>query len=312
MTPERQAYIESVRSKLATGQYRDLLRSEGETVNSATFKRNAFGVYRPTANDVIVSTYPKSGTNWTMQIAHQIAWLGEGTFDYIHEVIPWPGSIMKTPVIPLDDLSVAKSSPTGMRVIKSHEEAAFVPLNDEGKYIVVVRDPKDVLVSAYHFENEFFLKMVGDKVPLADFIEGFLAKEFIYIDWASHTSSWWALRQRSNVLLLFFEEMKDNPHQVIRQIADLMQVGLTDTQFAQVAEKSSYAWMKTHDKIFSPPTPPDYQEQGKISMVRSGRTGASGETLTAAQQKAIDDFCQNELLALGSDFPYAERYSLER
>lgn len=308
MTPERQAYIDSVRSKLANGEYRALLQSEGETVNSAKFKRAAFGDYRPTANDVIVSTYPKSGTNWTMQIAYQIAWLGQGEFDYIHEVIPWPGSIMKTPVIGLDDLSVAQASPTGMRVIKSHEEAEFVPLNANAKYIAVVRDPKDVLVSAYHFENEFFLKMVGDRVPLADFIAGFLAKEFIYISWASHTAGWWGLRQRPNVIFLFFEEMKNDPHKAIRQIAELMGITLTSGQFNTIAEKSSYAWMKANDRIFSPPTPPDYQEQGSISMVRSGKTGEAGNALTAEQRQAIDAFCQEELLALGSDFPYQNWY----
>lgn len=106
--------------------------------------------------------------------------------------------------------------------------------------------------------------------------------------------------------------MKNDPKGAIQQIADLMGVSLTEAQFATVVEKSSYAWMKANDKIFSPPTPPDYQEQGNISMVRSGKTGASGDTLTADQQQAIDAFCQQELLALGSDFPYAERYFLNK
>ncbi len=55
-------------------------------------KKNPFGSYVPTRHDVFVATYAKSGTNWMMQIAHQLAFHGEGEFDHIHCVVPWPDS----------------------------------------------------------------------------------------------------------------------------------------------------------------------------------------------------------------------------
>ena len=201
-----------------------------------------------------------------------------------------------------------ENSPTGLRVIKSHLAADTVPINDEAKYIVVIRNPKDALVSSFHFENGFIEKMVGDRVPLSGYVDGFLAKRFVYAGWADHTASWWALKERPNVLVVFFEEMKADLNGTIQQVADLLDVTLTAEQFGKVAHKASYATMKANNHKFSPPTPPDYAEQGHISMVRSGQSGEAQEALTADQRQAIDTFCQAELGRFKSTFPYSANY----
>ncbi|MGB1252670.1 MAG: sulfotransferase domain-containing protein [Candidatus Promineifilaceae bacterium] len=304
----RQKYMDGVRAMLDAGEYIALLESEGAMVNSAEFKRAAFGNYQPQAHDIIVSTYPKSGTNWTMQIAQEIAWYGEAVFEHVNSAIPWPDATIKTPIAQLNDRHMLANAPTGLRIIKSHLDAAFVPYTSEAKYICVVRDPKDVLVSSFHFENGFIERMVGDGVPLDAYVEGFLLKRFIYNGWAEHIASWWALRERENVLVLSFEAMKRAPERAIEQIATLMKVSLSAEQFAKVAHKSSYAYMKANDHKFSPPTPPDYQTQGQISMIRQGRVGAGQSALSAEQRDAIDQFCIEQLQLLGSDFPYQTHY----
>ena len=308
LTDARRQYMNRVRDMLDAGEYVALLESEGALPNSAEFKRAAFRAYQPQPYDIIISTYPKSGTNWTMQIAQEIAWYGEAEFEHVNTAIPWPDATIKTPIAQLSDTHMRDRSPTGLRIIKSHLEAEFVPFNDEAKYISVVRDPKDVLVSSFHFENGFIRRMVGASVPLEPFIEGFLSKRFIIGVWAEHVASWWALRERDNVLVLSFEEMKRAPALAIEQIAALMGVELSAEIFAKVAHKSSYAYMKANDHKFSPPTPPDYQEQGRISMVRQGKVGAASEALSAEQRSAIDQFCLEQLRQLGSDFPYRQRY----
>src|SRR5262245_22371972 len=70
--------------------------------------RSPFRRYVPTTHDVFVATYIKSGTNWMMQIAHQLAWHGKADFEHIHCVVPWPDTTalsgpMRKYAVPLDD-----------------------------------------------------------------------------------------------------------------------------------------------------------------------------------------------------------------
>ena len=64
--------------------------------------------YEPDERDVIVCSYMKSGTNWMLQIAYQIIWLGEGEFDHLHDVVPWPDEVTKGYAIDLRDETAVK------------------------------------------------------------------------------------------------------------------------------------------------------------------------------------------------------------
>jgi hypothetical protein len=100
-----------------TGRSRQALRLMGRMLNMPGAKARAFRGYTPTARDVIVATTSKSGTNWAMQIALQLAWLGDAEFDYVHDLVPWPDAAMPSIRARLDDPPDRHPSPTGIRVI---------------------------------------------------------------------------------------------------------------------------------------------------------------------------------------------------
>jgi len=56
-------------------------------------KKNPFRGYAPGPQDVFVMTYAKSGTNWMMQIVHQLIWHGQGEYEHLHDVVPWPDTL---------------------------------------------------------------------------------------------------------------------------------------------------------------------------------------------------------------------------
>lgn len=111
----------------------------------------AFAGYTPTARDVFVCSYFKSGTNWAMHMAYQVAERGEGEFEDILDVIPWVDCPNQDTTVARDDPRPARRSKTGRRIIKTHARARFVPYNEQARYICLVRDPKDVVVSGHHF-----------------------------------------------------------------------------------------------------------------------------------------------------------------
>eukprot|EP00041_Stephanoeca_diplocostata_P038342 m.1502392 g.1502392 ORF g.1502392 m.1502392 type:complete len:128 (-) comp25207_c0_seq41:8442-8825(-) len=105
--------------------------------------------YVPNAQDIIITTSPKAGTTWLQQICHQLRAGKDGdmTFEEISEVVPF----MELAFDQGQDLSAKQfGDAAGLpRCFKTH---AWEPHCPKGaKYIVVVREPKDVALSFYRF-----------------------------------------------------------------------------------------------------------------------------------------------------------------
>lgn len=266
----------------------------------------SFTDYKPTAHDVIVSAYYKSGTNWTLQMAHLIANRGQAEFEHIHDVIPWPDS-MPDYALDIEHDIVRQNAPTNLRIIKSHLSLDFIPYNEAARYICIARDPKEVCVSGYHFSRDTVFGPLAPSVE--DFVEIFLSDEFLFGSWARHVASFWAMRHKPNVLFLTYPEMKRRGEAVVTLLAEFMDVTLTPAETEMVIERSSFAHMRTiNHKFFPNRLTPWSNANGK--MMRQGKAGNSSELLTLAQQQKIDNHCRMELAKLGSDFPYDALFAL--
>jgi hypothetical protein len=267
-------------------------------------KDNPFGRYVPTHHDVIVATYAKSGTNWMMQIAHQLAFHGQGEFDHIHCVVPWPDSAppLGKYAIPVDDPSVWMASPEQKRVIKTHLNWDLIPYSPDARYIAVIRDPKDVFVSNY-----FFVKALGGPaIPSVEtWFRSFVSENFVMGgSWAVNAAGYWAERHRPNVLVLSFKSMKRDLPGTVRKIADFMDVRVSQEVLDEVCAKSSFAYMKRIDDKFGVWKMTPWSSSG--TMMRKGTQGGSSELLSPEQQRHVDAYFMAELKRLGCDLPYEE------
>ena len=267
-----------------------------------------FGDYRPQAHDVLICSYFKSGTNWTMQIAAQIAHRGRAEFDHIHDIVPWPDMPPRSSyAVPVTDDSARRNAPTGLRVIKTHLPLGKVPYVPAARYICVVRDPKDVLVSSYHFMRSVGLGSLMP--PVADWLGVFLSPDTPIGPWAEHVASYWRVRDRANVLFLTYEEMRADLAAAVDRIAEFMGVDLSDDERAAVVAQSEFAHMKQIGHKFDPPGAPWASPKG--AMMRRGERGTSGELLTRDQQTRVDVYWRDALERLDCDFPYDEIYALQ-
>lgn len=265
----------------------------------------AFAGYTPTEHDVFVCSYFKSGTTWTMHIAFQVAELGRGEFEDILDVIPWADCPNQETTIALADPRPMQRSRSGLRVIKTHARAQFVPYHEDAKYICVVRDPKDVIVSGYHF---FGAMLLGPLMPSVDtWVRHCTSDQSVFHPWHEFTAGYWNWRHRPNVLFLTYEAMQDDPVGTIRRIAELMEVNLTDEEVERVRHLTSFQHMKAIDHKFYPGEVTPFARPGG-AMIRSGRKGSSAELLTPAQQAQIDSWCKQGLARIGSTFPYDEYF----
>ncbi len=265
----------------------------------------AFKNYTPTSHDVIVCSYFKSGTNWMMQMAHQIANRGEGEYEDILDVVPWADCPAPATTISLADPRPQQLSKTGLRVIKTHARAQYVPYNEQAKYVCVIRDPKDVVVSGHHF---FGSMLLGPLIPSVEtWVRHCISDDAVFHPWAEFTAGYWAWRERKNVLFITYEQMQDDPIGAIRKVAALMGVDLTDAEAEKIRQLSSFEHMKEIDHKFYPGEVTPFARPGG-QMLRRGKKGDSGEMLSAEQQARIDADSRQRLLALKSDFPYDRHY----
>jgi hypothetical protein len=166
-----------------------------------------------------------------------------------------------------------------------------------------VRDPKDVCVSGYHFLKALVFG------PLAPSVEHWVKSMFsdhTAYPWAEHLASYWTVRHEPNVLFLTYEGMRKNPAGTVRKLADFMGVALTADELQSVIHQSSFDEMRRADGKFEPGQILPWTEPR--AMMRAGQSGRSGELLTPAQQRFIDDWCRAELTRLGCDFPYDEAF----
>jgi hypothetical protein len=285
-----------------------MLSAMGERRRKDSIRKNPFRNYRPGPQDVFVMTYAKSGTNWMMQIAHQLIHHGRGEFDHIHDVVPWPDAVLMSPMmskyaVPLDQADEWQTAPEPKRVIKTHFEWELIPYSEEARYIAVIRDPKDAFVSGYFFLRD---TAMGSAMPSLDTMYRLFLQDKAMLggSWAENAAAFWAQRHRPNVLVLSFKSMKRDLEGTVRRVAAFLDIHVSDPVIQEVCRKSSFAYMKGIDQKFAP---------GKMSlwgkpatMVRKGQQGGSGELLTPEQQRAIDEHCIAALKRLGCDLPYEE------
>jgi hypothetical protein len=150
---------------------------------------------------------------------------------------------LKTPRAPAGiDLTLEKPHPW---LMKSHLPARiFQKQLTEGKakFIVVMRNVKDNLVSFYHFHHAML--PLNFKGTWNDFFDHFKAKELLWGDWLEYNLSWWAYKDHPNVLIVNYEDMKKNQREVIGKVAEFCQKPVSDDAIDRIVEQTSFESMK--------------------------------------------------------------------
>jgi aryl sulfotransferase len=197
---------------------------------------------------------------------------------------------------------VWKASPEQKRVIKTHYDWDFLPYSEEARYLIVIRDPKDVFVSSY-----FFFVKNGVLNPIIrsvdQFLKTFLSDSFpVGGSWAVNTAGYWAQRHKRNVMIVSFKSMKRDLRSTVVKVADFLDIHVSDDVIGRVCEKSSFEYMRNLDEKFRMWKMVPWKNAGP--MIRKGSQGGSSELLTPEQQRKMDAYFMAELKRLGSDFPY--------
>jgi hypothetical protein len=190
-------------------------------------------------DDVFIVSYPRSGNTWVRFLIGNLVHPGQPiTFANVESRIP---------EIYLFPDRVLRSLPRP-RILKSHE--CFDPRYK--KIIYIVRDPRDVAVSYYHYAVK--RKAIEESYPIADFVPRFLAAEFDVrwnwaASWSDHVMSWVSLRQgQQGFLLLRYEDMIENADHELSKVAEFLKIDASPQRLARAVSLSSADHMRKLEK----------------------------------------------------------------
>jgi hypothetical protein len=284
----------------ASIHYKGIAAPGGSTAPETFAKAEA---YRVKPGDVFVVTQMKCGTTWMQHVVYEVLNRGDGnlveTGTALYAVSPWiegrrSVSLEKAPKI---------GSEKPSRILKTHLPARLCPFSKDARYIYVARHP----VSCYASCVDFVRTNVGGMAPSpAAFEEWFTSTELMWWGtWPDHVRGWYERSKReTNVLFLYFEDMKDNLPAVVKRVAEFLGMKpLSEPELARVVAKCGFDYMQTHQANFEM-QPPHILQTNAALFVRGSRD----------RHKDVAPDVKRRILAWaakgleGSDFPVASKY----
>ena len=242
--------------------------------------------------DVYLLSYPKCGRTWvTLQIGRAISQHYGLEVPNLLKLSTFGEEIPEVPHIRLthDDQPHRK---------RPHELSATREKLAEKKVILLVRDPRDVIVSYYHHKSRRerdrdFWWFQGKRKETHSRFQGTLA-EFLDVEIGGFDTllryyNVWAEARRTpkEFLLLRYEDMQADPAGQLRRVLDFM--GLAAITDAEVKEAVEYASFRNMQKIESGAEVKSFKlKAGDVNdpnsfKVRRGKVGGYRDDLTPAQ-----------------------------
>jgi len=250
-----------------------------------------------TKDDVISTGLPKTGSTWINAILYKLMY-GDKSED--EETI-------KKSKLSFIELDFPNSPPSldkvldlePPRLIRSHLPLRYFSRNirDGGpKIVCVMRNPKDMLVSTYHFYK--MNKALGQfKGSWDEFFELFKSKRIYYEDYVKYYSAWTKNASHPNVLLVKYESMIKDPLPGIRRIARFLGKNLTDTELSVILDETSFDNM-SKDKVFNDLTKQTF-DQSVSKFFRKGKVGDWQNYFSKEQNEYMDRIYSEQLVPQG-------------
>ncbi len=226
-------------------------------------------------DDTFLVSYPKSGNTWVRFLLANLIHPNETVgFANINRLLPAPGVITKR---------FLKSVPRP-RILKSHEpfDARF------RKVIYLVRDPRDVAVSEYHFDLK--KRYIAAEMTLEQFIKPFLAGETSsYGSWWEHVASWVGPRYGNPAFLLTrYEDLLADPIVETRKIAEFLGIAADEARLKAAVERSSADKMRKLEKQDAEKWTGTKNTRQEIPFVRAAKSGGWKESLPRHSVEQIE------------------------
>ncbi|XP_031434977.1 sulfotransferase 6B1-like [Clupea harengus] len=242
-------------------------------------------------DDIMLVAYPKCGFNWMVAVLRKIiaAGTGQQAESRMPPLIEFYGPEMIEPL-------AQASSP---RFLGTHMHPDNIPVSfsvNKTKMLVIFRNPKDTVVSFYHFSNK------NPVLPSAEswdsFYSDFMSGEVPWGSYFDHALAWEKRMDDPNVMIVTYEELKQDLSGGVRRVSEFFCFSLCDDTIQMIAEESTFRAMKESSKD-------SHGQMGNV-FFRKGEVGDWKNHLSQAQSEQMDAAFEKHLSGtkLGAQLKY--------
>ncbi|GFY73932.1 sulfotransferase 1E1 [Trichonephila inaurata madagascariensis] len=249
--------------------------------------------------DILVVSFPKTGTTWLQEIIYSIlngvdetlSQSLEDRFPYLEFMYPGLKSIQKM---------------EGQRLIKTHLPYSLLPEDihkKNVKILYIMRNPKDVVVSYYHFVR---MMTVSDySGNFENFFQEFLSDKVPYGPLWKHYQEMWDHLNEANILILFYEDLHKDIQGAIKKIATFLDRDVSDEEINNIVEHCSFHNMAQNPNV-------NYQHWDDLGIrkiheakfMRKGEIGDWKNYFTSEMCQSMDLWIEDNLKEISPFFNY--------
>uniref|UniRef100_UPI00398E552F sulfotransferase 2B1-like n=1 Tax=Pristiophorus japonicus TaxID=55135 RepID=UPI00398E552F len=266
-------------------------------VHSEESVRYAREEFQVRDDDVFIVTYPKSGTTWMQEIVPLI--FSNGDLTPVQTIPNW----QRVPWLEQTSGKTLLENRPSPRFITTHLPYHLMPKSfytSKAKIVYVVRNPKDALVSSFHYHNmATFLENPG---TFEEFIHKFLEGKVMFGSWFDHIKSWLLVKDQDNILFLTYEEMLQDMRGVLVRLGEFLGKQLGDDAIETIANQSKFSNMKQNKMSNYSFVPKELMDQKKTNFLRKGIAGDWKTHFTTAQTEHFNSVYAQRMKGLNFTF----------
>ncbi|XP_053808435.1 LOW QUALITY PROTEIN: sulfotransferase 2B1-like [Vidua chalybeata] len=256
--------------------------------------------FRPT--DVLIATYPKSGTTWMQEILTLLFSLGDAR---PAKTIPnWERAPWLEQIYCREALRDTETP----RLLTTHLPAhVLAPAlqRSKAKVIYVARNPKDVAVSFYHFHH--LAKFLPDPSSFDAFLTQFLEGTVHYGSWFDHVKGWLGQRHLLDILYVTYEELHQDLRGTAQRLSSFLGCPLAPGTLAALEQHCSFSAMRDNAMANYSLIPAEIMDHSQGRFMRKGVVGDWRSHFSPEQNALFNRRYQEEMgdTELPSQWPMA-------
>lgn len=261
-------------------------------------------------NDVLIASYPKTGTNWLLEVVHRLMYQDEG------ELAKWTSLPLPLKMFEMGiskKFQIIDTMPFERRVFGTHvmKGIDFTKLKAKNvKIVYIIRNPKDTLVSMYNFlqklppfQQEPMKSMV--KSGWTHFYDLYMKGEFPMDgeaskhDYLDHILEWLKVREEFGIHFIYYENLKKDFKEEVRKLAKHLDVAVSEEKLQEISGNCTIDAMK---KSYAGRN--DFQAKHASAFINKGGVGGWKNYFTVEQSEQWDRMVKQKLAATDISFKY--------